>query len=231
MGQFSAELNYKRRLERYEEEWEERIINSENWEEELERYLEEAMEKWEEAEGQESKDEAGEYEGSSLMMMEGNLSEDEKLKVEGYMKEEEHKEEEREAVTSGGLVLLHKPGKENEGIEAVETDDHLRELIEAIEMLAEEGTLQREEKLEDLGEELSKEEKRQEELAREELFEATARKIEKPRPRAPSRGYSKKLQNPWNLGKLRSGSRSLPSQRNTKSSQKSLRRNLQDTGP
>ncbi|MBO3797464.1 MAG: hypothetical protein JTT13_01160 [Candidatus Brockarchaeota archaeon] len=185
MGQFSAELNYERRLKRYEEEWEERIIKSENWEEELERYLEEAMERWEEIEGQEEepKVEAKEYENSSLLMMEGNLSEDEKREGKEYMKEEyekeERKEKEREAVTSGGLVLLHKPGKENEGIEAVETEDHLRELIEAIEMLAEEGTLQREEKLEDLAEELSKEEKRQEELCREELFEATARKIEK----------------------------------------------------
>ncbi|MEM3389554.1 MAG: hypothetical protein QXI42_08130 [Thermoproteota archaeon] len=181
MGQFSAELNYERRLERYEKEWEKRILKSENWEEELERYLKEAMEKWGEVE--EQGEEPGvrtneEYEGFSLMM-EGNLSEDEKQKVEGYIKEGEHREEEREVVTvtSGGLVFLHRPGREKEGVETVETEGHLRELIEAIETLAEEGSLQREERLEALAEELSKEEKRQEELAREELFEATARKI------------------------------------------------------
>ncbi|MBO3798060.1 MAG: hypothetical protein JTT13_04225 [Candidatus Brockarchaeota archaeon] len=181
MGQLSAELNYERRLERYEEEWEERIIKSENWEEELERYLKEAMERWEEIEGQEEepKVEAKEYEDSSLLMMEGNLSEDEKREGKEYMKEE-RKEKERGIVTitSGRPVLLHKPRKENKGIEAVETEDHLRELIEAIETLAEEGSLQREEKLENLAEELSGEEKRQEELCREELFKATARKIE-----------------------------------------------------
>ncbi|MEM2997545.1 MAG: hypothetical protein QW542_01175 [Thermoproteota archaeon] len=181
MGQLSAELNYERRLERYEEEWEERIIKSENWEEELERYLKEAMKRWEEIKGQEEepKVEAKEYEDSSLLMMEGNLSEDEKREGKEYMKEE-RKEKERGIVTitSGRPVLLHKPGKENKGIEAVETEDHLRELIEAIETLAEEGSLQREEKLENLAEELSGEEKRQEELCREELFKATARKIE-----------------------------------------------------
>ncbi len=177
MGQFSAELNYVRRLERYEEEWEERILKSENWREELERYLEEAMKEWEEQE-EESENEINEanreYEDSSLMMMEGNLSEDEKREIK------EHMEEEHQIVTSDGLVLLQRSGKgkkEEEEIEELETEDHLRELIEGIEALAE-GSLQREEKLENLEEELSEEEKRQEELYREALFESIARKIE-----------------------------------------------------
>ncbi|MEM2050872.1 MAG: hypothetical protein QW231_03730 [Candidatus Bathyarchaeia archaeon] len=141
MGQFSAELNYERRLERYEEEWEERILKSENWEEELERYLEEAMKRWEEIEEQEEglKVEAKEYEGSFLLMMAGNLSNDEKWMKEEYEKGE-REEKERKVVTSGGLALLHKPREDEE---AVETGDHLRELIEAIETLAEEGPFKR----------------------------------------------------------------------------------------
>ncbi|MEM2487401.1 MAG: hypothetical protein QXR44_02275 [Thermoproteota archaeon] len=90
-----------------------------------------------------------EYGDSSLTMMEANLSEDEKRE------NEERMEEENEAVTSDRLVLLQKPEKGEEGgNEALETEDHLRELIEGIEALAE-GSLQREEKPENLEEKLS----------------------------------------------------------------------------
>ena len=58
MGQLSAELNYERRLWRYEEETEEHILGSEDWEEELEHHLEEAT-KEEKQEQEKGKPEEG----------------------------------------------------------------------------------------------------------------------------------------------------------------------------
>lgn len=199
MGQFSTELNYERRLERYEEEWEKRIINSENWEEELEHYLEKASEEVEGYREEEFKGEANEgCEDYSAMLMAANLSEDEKREGEreivsssglALLQGEEWEEEEHETVTSEGLVLLQESGEgeERSRIEelfpVLEMGDYLRDLeVEGIEVPVEEHPerVERPEDLteEKLGEELSKEEKRQEELFREELFEATARKIE-----------------------------------------------------
>lgn len=98
MGQLSAELNYERRLERYEEEVEDRILNSENWKEELERYLEGAMEGMEErGEGEESKVNE-EYEDDSVVLIAANLS-----------KDEEHVKGGQEITTSGRLVLCRSP--------------------------------------------------------------------------------------------------------------------------
>ncbi|MEM2089155.1 MAG: hypothetical protein QXI42_10925 [Thermoproteota archaeon] len=179
MGQFSAELNSVRRLERYEEEVEERILRSENWKEELERYLEGAMEEWDEGPEDESD---GTDEGFPLMM-EGNLSEDERREIAKRM------EEENKIVTSEGLVLLQGSKEEEERVEALETEDPLRELIGEIEALAE-GDYGKGEKLENIEEELREEEKRQEELYRDELFEAIARKVE---AEAESEGFLEKL--------------------------------------
>ncbi|MBO3833135.1 MAG: hypothetical protein FGF51_07130 [Candidatus Brockarchaeota archaeon] len=171
MGQFSAELNYVRRLERYWEEVEERILNSEDWEKELERCLEDAMKEWGEEQGElggEASGVNGEYGDSSLMMMTGDLSEEEKREIEKRV------EKKHEVVTSDGLVLLQGPGEEEKEKEEEVTLPTLDLEIREIEALAD-GFPQTVEKLEEL---LSEEEKKQEELYREELFEATARKIE-----------------------------------------------------
>ncbi|MBO3800664.1 MAG: hypothetical protein FGF52_06420 [Candidatus Brockarchaeota archaeon] len=213
MGQLSAELNYERRLERYEEDVEKHILNSENWEGELERYLEEIMEEIEghreKFEGEVNK-EYEEYEDHSAMAMAANLSEDEKQEegheivpsgVLALSKGEECEEKGHEIITSEGLVLLRKPEEREEKSEikelfpALEMGDYLRDLeVEGIEVPVEEPPemVERPENLteEKLGEVLKEEGERQEELYREALFEVIAREIEK---KAESEGPLERL--------------------------------------
>ena len=183
MGQLSAELNYERRMERYEKEVEDHILNNENWEEELEHYLEKAIEEVEEQreeEGTEGKANE-EYEDHSAILVAANLTEGEKREGE----EGERGKGEHEVVGSDGLVLLQKPeGKESltESISPASEAEDLRDLIEGIEALVE-GHPEKVEKTENLTEEdvdkeLSREEERQEELGKEELFEALTKTIE-----------------------------------------------------
>lgn len=179
MGQLSAELNYERRMKRYEEEVENHILNSVNWEEELELYLEGAMEHGEHERVERSEDKASEeepekYEDYSIMLVAANLSEDEKHGVEEWSSER------NETVISEGLILLEKSGEGKELEEgifpALEMGDYLRDLVvEGIEVSVE-GSLEKVE--EDIDKELGKEERKQEELGNEELFESYTRAIE-----------------------------------------------------
>ena len=175
MGQLSAELNYERRMARYEEEVETHILNNENWEEELEHYLEEAVEDVEgqqEEEGTEDKANE-EHKDYSAILVAANLSKDEKREAE-----EELGKRGREIVTSSRLLLLQKPGEKEEepateGVfPALEMGDYLRDLeIEGIEVPVEERSekIEKPENLteEDIDKELSREERRQEELGKE----------------------------------------------------------------
>lgn len=182
MGQLSAELNYERRLERYEEEVEKDILNSEDWEEELEHYLEEAMgeEQEEELEGEGQREEGHEeygegHEEYGVMLVPSDLTEEEKSEGEVLVRKE------REA--SGSAVLLERPGEAGDYYEellfpALEMGGYLRDLVvEGIEVPIEPIELEPDWTEEDIERALELEEKRQEELAREALFEETFRWI------------------------------------------------------
>ncbi|MEM3029569.1 MAG: hypothetical protein QXW09_05485 [Thermoproteota archaeon] len=143
----------------------------------MEGTLEEAKEQEEKEETEnEANEEYGDY---SATLMAANLLEDEKHE------EETHGEEGHEIETCGGLVLLEKSKeKGEEGIfPAFEMGDYLRDLeVEGIEVPVEEPS-EKVEKLENLTEEdidneLSREERKQEERGKEELFEASVRAIE-----------------------------------------------------